>query len=156
MGSIFYGQKYPHLARKILQNRSKTLQNLAFFTFPNIAKSVKTSSQFTVLYRFSSDRFKKKFDTWRKPPSLGRRTTACGTKKSFQDKKIFIPTQNSPLFLAEKQKSFGQREEYFLAKKRREYRQGFPRFPFQRVVSGQPHQNRVIFAVWMHKIIFLR
>ncbi|WP_455082373.1 hypothetical protein [Porphyromonas endodontalis] len=51
-------------------------------------------------------------------------------KRVLQGEKFFVSTQNTPLFLAEKQKSFGQREEYFLAKKRREYRQGFPRFPF--------------------------
>ena len=51
-------------------------------------------------------------------------------KRIFQGEKFFVSTQNAPQFLAEKQKNFGQREEYFLAKKRREYRQGFPRFPF--------------------------
>ena len=48
-----------------------------------------------------------------KPPSLRRRTTPCGTKKSFQGKKIFIPTQNSPLFWLKNKKVLGREKSTF-------------------------------------------
>gem|GEM_PF-3888431 len=43
MGFIFYEQKYPLLTKQILQNRSKFLQNRAFFILPNLVKSVTIS-----------------------------------------------------------------------------------------------------------------
>ena len=65
-------------------------------------------------------------------------------KRVFRIKK-FHSHPKFTLILAEKQKSFGQREEYFLAKKRREYRQGFPRFPFsaERDVAEEEEKVRL-------------
>ena len=136
MGSIFYGQKYPHLARKILQNRSKTLQNLAFFTFPNIAKSVTKASQFTVLQRFSSDRFKRNFRLRRKLLPKREEHPLRNEKEFYGVKNFLFPPKMRTHFCLKNKKVSGKEKTTFQPKKRVNIGKHFLDSPFQRKECG--------------------